>query len=722
MRAAVFAGDRRVWRVAVLVAVPLVLVMCAYCALPRDYNTGTDSVEVNGFVTQSSPGQPVCISGLLVPADTARLRFKLISRTQERPALHLRLAIGGRTLRSGLPPLAVRGSRISVAVVPIPQLPARPAATPASLCLIADGLVSWGGTALGSPRAVSSVTQGGAPLNARIAVWYLPRFGAKRSYFSAAATILRRAALFRPGWVGPWLYVLMLLLVMPAIALLAVRCLALAAAGAPPRRLAAWLFVLAALNFSCWALITPPFQAPDEADHFAYTQSLLERGQAPSQDAHAKLPRWSSAETLALERSSFLTDHRSAESRPPWLSAQELAYQAAARSLHPRLDDGGGKETAATHGPIYYAALTPAYALAGSSPFSQLSLMRLTSALIGALTVVFTFLLARELAPGRPWLAVLAALLVVYEPMYGFISGAVNNDVGVNAGAAALELLLIRMLRRGITIPSGALAGALLFALPIIKGTGLSLYPVAALVFVAVLWRRHDRSRLRAWIALAGGAISMVVLSGQLLSGLRASASSSSPSSSGGSIGSNASAVDQAFHHVPDFLSYLWQVFLPRLPFMAEHFSAAGYPAFATFVVRGWAAFGWYTVLFPHWVYVAILVAMLSAIPLGAWAAHREWPWVRRHWLEVGALIVMAVTVIVGFEATFYTPHIRAASEIEEAGRYAFPAIGPLAVLVVGALHAIGRRRMLAAGVALLVAMVALSYASQLLTLTSFYA
>ena len=85
--------------------------------------------------------------------------------------------------------------------------------------------------------------------------------------------------------------------------------------------------------------------------------------------------------------------------------------------------------------------------------------MRLTSALIGALTVVFAFLLARELAPGRPWLAVLAALLVAYEPMYGFISGAVNNDVGVNAGAAALELLLIRMLRRGVTTAVGPAHG-----------------------------------------------------------------------------------------------------------------------------------------------------------------------------------------------------------------------------------------------------------------------
>jgi hypothetical protein len=59
---------------------------------------------------------------------------------------------------------------------------------------------------------------------------------------------------------------------------------------------------------------------------------------------------------------------------------------------------------------------------------------------------------------------------------------------------------------------------------------------------------------------------------------------------------------------------------------------------------------------------------------------------------------------------------------IAEFGRYAFPAIGPLAILAVGALHAFGRRRMLFAGVGVLVCVIALSYASQLLTLTAFYA
>ena len=43
----------------------------------------------------------------------------------------------------------------------------------------------------------------------------------------------------------------------------------------------------------------------------------------------------------------------------------------------------------------------------------------------------------------------------------------------MNAGAAALELLLIRMLRRGVTLPWGLLTGGLLIPLPIVKGTAI---------------------------------------------------------------------------------------------------------------------------------------------------------------------------------------------------------------------------------------------------------
>lgn len=722
------------WKTAAIAAVPLLALLAFYCLRPRDYYTGTNSVEAYTYVAEAHPGEPVCVPGLEIPAHTARIRLQLVSRTRTRPALHVRLTLGAasagsaasaRTIDSSLAPVTVPSNRISAAVFTLPGLSAQRSERPASLCVTASGLVNWGGTPLLAPPESDPPMLGASPVAGRIAVWYLPPAGSRRSYLSRIGAILDRASLFRPSPVGSWLYVLILFVVLPGLALAAVRCLAVAVAGgigsSSTRRTAAWLFAIAALNFACWALITPPFQAPDEVDHFAYTQSLVQRGQAPSRSPAAALARWSSAETLALEDESFFSDHQVGDTRVPWSARAQSVYREHAASAHPSSADGGGNETAATHGAIYYAALAPAYWLASSSPFSQLTLMRLTSALIGALTAVFAFLLARELAPARPWLGVLAALLVAYQPMYGFISGAVNNDVGVNAGAAALELLLILMLRRGVTWRLGLLTGALLVALPIVKETAFSLYPVVALALVAIVYRHHRRVDIRGWAALAGAAIAVGVLSRGLAHVFRPTvASAASTGGTPAQAGTAASSVGEALAHPLDYLSYLWQALLPRLPFMTEHFPTTHFPAFVIFLERGWGAFGWYDVFFPHRFYYVILAAMIAVPILGLIALRREWSFMRANALEFTLLVLMPLAVVAGFEAAFYTPGAR--PFIAEFGRYTFPAIAPLAVLVVASLHAFGRRWVLHAGVVLLVAMVALSYAGQLVTLTGFYA
>jgi hypothetical protein len=737
MLALVFAGDRRVWRTAALCAAPLLLLILVYCLRPRAYLTGSDSVEVVTYVEPTPAGSRVCIPDLELPAGTARIRMQMISRTQLRPALRLTLKQGARTLTtSSLPPQTVAPSRISAPVFAIPELPAHPAYTTTKLCVTAGDLVNWGGTPLPAPPANGPTLQG-HPFPARLAVWYLPPARARASYLAHAGKILDRAALFRPGIVGSWLYVVVLLLVLPGLALASVRCMALAvgagggarrpvlAAGGAgglarrgpggARRLAAWVFAIAALNFACWALITPPFQAPDEVDHFAYTQSLVERGEAPSRDPGAPLPRWSDAQALLLENMSFFTDHQVGDTTMPWSPQQERQYRRQVAELHPRASDGGGNETAATHGPIYYAALAPAYAIAGSSPLAQLTLMRLLSALIGALAVLFAFLLVRELAPGRPWLAVLAALLVAYEPMYAFISGAVNNDVGVNAGAAALELLLLRMARRGVTLPWGLVTGGLLIALPIVKATAFSLYAVAGLALLVAVWRHHRRrADVLGWVGLALGALVVQELQVHLAGTFHPLATSSTSAATATGV------VGLAREHPLGYLAYLWELFLPRLSFMAPHFEGVGNPAFTIFVKRGWGAFGWYDVLLPHWVFVAIAAAMVAVVLVGAVAIRREWPFVRRNLPELGLLVATPLAVMAGFEAAFYTTGSR--NFLPEFGRYEFPAIICLAALVVAALHGFGRRLALRVGVGLLVATIALGYAAQLLTLTSFYA
>jgi hypothetical protein len=721
---ALFAGDRRVWIGASVVAAPLAGLIAFYCLHPRAYYTGTNSVEAYAYLARTAAGEPLCVPDLHLPARTSAVELTLRSPTRLRPALNMTLLLGARKISSRLEPQRGPPGGVSRAVFAIPETPRRPAEAPVSLCVSAAGFVSWGGTPFASLTGPVSPTVAGRRLAAGIAIWYLPRPGARLSYVARSGEILRRASLFRTGLVGPWLFVVILLVVLPLLALASVRLLAVAVGGGDRQRWVgrlrpgALLFVIAALNFACWAFITPLFQSPDEVDHFAYTQSLVERGAAPSRNPLSPLKRWSSAEQLLLNNMSFFSDRQVGDSRPPWTERQQDVYRRRARLLRPSPANGGGYETAATHGAIYYAALAPAYLIASSSPLDQLTLMRLLSALIGALTVLFAYLLARELAPGRPWLAVLAALLVAFQPMYGSISGAVDNDVGINAGAAALELVLIMIVRRGITVRLGLILGALLLGLPVVKGTVYSLYPVVLIVLLATLWRNHRRTDIPAWTALAAGAGVVGTLSRGLSPALHPPGAPTPKAYGGTEFVAN--AVTGALAHPLDYLAYVWQVFLPRLSFMAPHFEATGNPAFVIVVERGWAAFGWYDVLFPGWVYVVILIAMLATPALGVVTIRRETAFVSRNIFELCVLVLMPLAVLLGVEAAFYLSEPR--TLVSEYGRYFFPAIAPLAVLVVASLHAFGRRWIVFAGAGLLATVLALSYASQLLTLTTFYA
>ena len=73
---------------------------------------------------------------------------------------------------------------------------------------------------------------------------------------------------------------------------------------------------------------------------------------------------------------------------------------------------------------------------------------------------------------------------------------------------------------------------------------------------------------------------------------------------------------------------YAWEVFFPRLPTMAEHFTQS-WPAFDIYGLRGWGAFGWYALTWPrHLVYWVIMVAMAGLTVAGAFALFRR----RRDW------------------------------------------------------------------------------------------
>ena len=116
---------------------------------------------------------------------------------------------------------------------------------------------------------------------------------------------------------------------------------------------------------------------------------------------------------------------------------------------------------------------------------------------------------------------------------------------------------------------------------------------------------------------------------------------------------------------------------------MAPHFETSCPPAFVIFVERGWGAFGWYVVLFPKWVFYVVFGTMLAVAVMASPAAWRECVLPARELARGAAFILLCpIAVIAGVEAAFYTPGARPL--VAEFGRYAFPAIVPFALIVVG--------------------------------------
>ena len=713
-------GTRGVWWPAALVGAIMLGLIVWQLAIPREYFTGTDSVAISSVAANVGKGQTLCVPHLNLPAETGRVQLAVFAQGPQFAA-EVRVSAAGRTTASRME--GVPGpSSLALGEASIPARRSSPASVPATVCLTPlDGPMALGGM-IGLQANQVPAQLDGAPVANRVAVWFLPPAGRERSLFASAGAIFSRAALFRPGIVGAWTYPFLLFVVLPLAWALSLLLLVRALSDRPLfsrlrfLRPGLAIALIAFVNAGSWALITPAFNAPDEPSHFAYAQYFAETGHAPPRSPNA-LPAYSSEQTLALDAVDIYSQISNVFGRPPWLASQQTQWQREIASTpHPASNGGGYTEAASPHQPAYYALLAPAYlAVRSQSTFSQLAAMRLVSALLGALVAFCAFGIVRELLPHQRVAAVAAGLLVAFHPMFGFISGAVNNDNGVNAAAALSLYLVIRALRRGLTWRVGLALGATLAIAPFMKETAYEIYPAVAVGLVGVLWREHRVRVAPAWAAMI--AAFLAVRGGwSLLQPVFYPSVAGQPT--GGGV-SAASSVSLAEHMPGRFLEYLWELFLPRLSFMGNLFPP-GWPFKAVYLVRGWASFGWYTWSFPKWVYGAILVVMIAIGVLALSTAVRERIAAKRRFFELAVIALFPVCVLVAVEAAFFAPD-GGRMVVAEQGRYIFPAIAALAAIAVAGTFGLGRRWHVPLATMLVVAMIGLSYASQLLTLGSFF-
>jgi 4-amino-4-deoxy-L-arabinose transferase-like glycosyltransferase len=449
------------------------------------------------------------------------------------------------------------------------------------------------------------------------------------------------------------------------------------AAAGVPRPLAALLVVVLFLGLA-WALIVPPWQAPDVTTHFAYAQSLASRFALPG-DKHR--PTFSSDQALAdgASEASEVAFNPTVVKPGAWSALRDRHYLAQYRTTKPSRSDGGGPNSAESNPPLYYLYADLAYwADSSGNAFGRLYAMQIWGVLLLLATVTGGWLLAGEvLGPRRvPQLA--CAALTGLVPQETFIATSVNPDALMVTLWTFALWLGARVIRHGARQRDAVALCAVTAAAILTKATSYALLPAVALALL-LGWHWHDPGERRAAARRIGRALLALVL--PVLAWLGLAHALSRPAVNGVPGG-------KVPFSIKGFLSYVWQFYLPRLPFMTSFRGVGGLPLWVIWFKQGWADFGWLDVPMAGWVYTVLAVGTGAILVPGALLLTRLRGRVRLGLLAFFALALLALLGLL--HITDYGELRQTESSLLQ-GRYLLPVVALLGLslgFVVGRLPA----------------------------------
>ncbi len=245
------------------------------------------------------------------------------------------------------------------------------------------------------------------------------------------------------------------------------------------------ILILFSLLGAGYAIITPVFEASDELWHYPMIRHLADGNALPVQpfdpDQAGPWKQEASQPPLYYYLGAALTF---------WIDSSDMED---IRWLNPHVDNGVITEDGNINLIVHDPEANP---LEGT--LLAVRLVRLLSVLLGTLTVYLTYRIAKVVAPDRPEIALGAAAVNAFTPMFLFISGAVNND-NLVIPLASLSLLLmiyvvadegedsrrghIKLILLGVAIGLGALT----------KITAIGLLLLAAFAVFIERWRKLGR-------------------------------------------------------------------------------------------------------------------------------------------------------------------------------------------------------------------------------------
>lgn len=203
-----------------------------------------------------------------------------------------------------------------------------------------------------------------------------------------------------------------------------------------------WLVLILALFMLLgifYALTTPVFEASDELWHYPMVRHLADGNELPVQVYDPAL-----AGPWKQEASQPPLYYYLAAALTFWIDASDMET---IRWENPHVDNGVITED----GNINLTIHNPAWN-SWQGTLLAVKVVRFFSVLLGAGTVFLTYLIAKEVEPNRPEIALGATAVNAFLPMFIFISASVNNDNLAIPLASLAILLLIRVVSKRYSV------------------------------------------------------------------------------------------------------------------------------------------------------------------------------------------------------------------------------------------------------------------------------
>lgn len=232
---------------------------------------------------------------------------------------------------------------------------------------------------------------------------------------------------------------------------------------------------------TCYGIITPIFETPDEPHHYLYVKHLADTATLPIVTPHdEELPAWVAWQgfqpPLYYALGALLTS---------WIDTGDAA-QLIQRNPHANI----GRPLAQGNKNFLIHTDKENWPYHGTT--LAIHILRLFSVFLGAVTVFATFLTGLELFPKRRSIALGASLLVAFSPQFLFISGAVNTDSLVTTLSCLSVYASVRLVKRGPSRVGGAVLGLLLGLAQLSKLNSVPLW-LLALLTIVLAHTKHRR-------------------------------------------------------------------------------------------------------------------------------------------------------------------------------------------------------------------------------------